>query len=351
MSHLGFRMDAPQPAAKRPWPVIAGAAALVLVAAFIISKQLQPPADYSGAGTTTVKITVEKGDTGRRIGVRLHEADVIASVDAWLAAISNDPRATKIAPGDYNMRKQMSASDAFALILDPASRAYLKLVIPEGMRAVDIIARAVKATGIPQAEFDAALKNPDSWNLPKVAGGNPEGFLFPATYEISKDDTAVNVLKKMTARWQQAIDKLEVSRRASGTGFTVYQILTIASIVEVESGPKDYSKVARVVVNRLHKPMRLQLDSTVNYGLGTTDLHLTQAQLDIDTPYNMHLHDGLPPTPIGNPGEAAIEAVLEPADGSWLYFVTVDVKKQITKFATTYEEFLKYKAEFNRNAG
>ena len=349
MSVFGFRMDAPAPRARRPWFIIAGAVGVVMVIALSFARSLQPPADYQGAGTGTVKITIIKGDTVKRMGIRLKDADVIASVEAWLAATSNDPRATKIGPGDYNLRSKMSAADAFALLIDPASRAYLKLVIPEGMRVKGIIERAAKMTGLPVSDFETALKNPESFNLPKMANGNPEGFLFPATYEIAKTDTAVMILKKMTARWQEAIDRLEVSRRASATGHTVYEILTIASIVEVESGPKDYDKVARVIENRLQKPMRLQLDSTVNYGLGLTELHLTKAQLEIDTPYNLHLHDGLPPTPIGNPGEAAIEAVLEPAKGTWLYFVTVDVKKQITKFATTYDEFLKYKAEFNAN--
>ena len=349
MSQFGFRMDAPVRRTRRPWLIIAGALAVVLVFAFVFARSLQPPADYEGAGTGEVKITIVKGDTVRKMGVRLKEADVIASVEAWLAATSNDPRATKVGPGDYNLRLRMSAADAFELLIDPASRAYLKLVIPEGMRAKDVLARAAKTTGLPLSDFEAAIANPDSYNLPKMAKGNPEGFLFPATYEIAKTDTAVVILKKMTARWQEAMDRLEVSRRAGATGHSIYEILIIASIVEGESGPKDYSKVARVIDNRLKVPMRLQMDSTVNYGLGTTDIRLTQEQLSKNTPYNLHLNDGLPPTPIGNPGEGAIEAVLEPADGSWLYFVTVDLKKQITKFATSYEDFLKYKAEFNAN--
>jgi UPF0755 protein len=104
-----------------------------------------------------------------------------------------------------------------------------------------------------------------------------------------------------------------------------------------------------VVLNRIERGMPLQLDSTVNYGLGTNDLRLSQSQLNKDTAFNTYVHTGLPPTPIGNPGTDAIEAALSPARGPWLYFVTTDPKRRITEFATTYEEFLSLKAKFNRN--
>jgi len=104
--------------------------------------------------------------------------------------------------------------------------------------------------------------------------------------------------------------------------------------------------VARVVYNRLAEPMRLQFDSTVNYGLGKTDVILTTDLLNKDTPYNMYLHDGLTPTPIDNPGADAIEAALNPASGNWLYFITTDLNTQETKFTNSYSEFLKFKDDF-----
>lgn len=192
MTEFGFTMNAPAPKSRKPWIVLAGAAVVVALAAFVIAKSLQPPADFEGAGTGEVLVTVVKGDTGRAIGHRLHDAGVIASVEAWLAATANDARATKIAPGDYNMREKMSAADAFALILDPAARAYLKLVIPEGLRVKQIIERASDVSGIPVADFEAALTDAKAIGLPSIANGNPEGFLFPATYEIGKNDKAVD---------------------------------------------------------------------------------------------------------------------------------------------------------------
>jgi UPF0755 protein len=153
----------------------------------------------------------------------------------------------------------------------------------------------------------------------------------------------------MTTRWKQMMAETDLKRRAKAAGHSVEEIIIIASILEVEGGPDDYAKIARVIENRLEKPMRLQLDSTVSYALGISEIRLTAKQMNAESDYNTYKNDGLPPGAIGNPGAAAIEAALEPAKGEWLYFVTVDVDKKITKFATTYEDFLKIKAEFNAN--
>lgn len=187
-------------------------------------------------------------------------------------------------------------------------------------------------------------------NLPPSAAGNIEGYLFPATYGVKRTASASDVAKLMVARFEQAASDLELERRARAEQLSVHDVLVIASLLEQESAPKDFAKVARVVMNRLTQGMPLQFDSTVNYGLGIRSLRLSQAQLDKDTPYNTYLHTGLPPTPIDGPGAAAIEAALSPARGSWLYFVTTDPKRKITEFASTYDEFLNLKAKFNRNS-
>ncbi|MEY3277606.1 MAG: hypothetical protein RLZZ426_92 [Actinomycetota bacterium] len=153
----------------------------------------------------------------------------------------------------------------------------------------------------------------------------------------------------MTKRWVEVMAELELTRRAAAAGHTALEILTIASILEVEAGIPDYQKVARVIENRLNKPMRLQLDSTVNYALGISKLQLTTDQMNVESAYNTYQVDGLPPGPIGNPGVAAIEAALEPVDGPWIYFVTVEPDTKLTKFAVTYEDFLKLKREFQAN--
>jgi UPF0755 protein len=349
MSVFGFEMKSDEVRTRKPWKYFAAAIALFLVVAIGFANYLKPPADFQGNGTSEVTVTIVAGDTLRKMGVRLLDAGVVASVEAWVAATSSENRATSIGPGDYNLRKEMGARQALELILDPSSRAVFRLVVKEGMRVVDVVKAASEISGIAEDEFLAVLKKPQSYGLPKFANGKPEGFLFPATYEVNKSSTATSILQAMTDRWRDAADEVELTRRAAASGFSVLEIMTIASIVEGEASVSDYSKVSRVIENRLKEPMRLQMDSTVNYALGISELQLTAEQMAVESEYNTYQVDGLPPGPIGNPGVAAIEAALEPASGAWLYFVSVDPKAKITKFAVTYEEFLKLKREFQNN--
>ena len=129
------------------------------------------------------------------------------------------------------------------------------------------------------------------------------------------------------------------------------RMLIIASIVEAEVNSSDYySKVSRVIYNRLDKDMTLGMDSTVAYGASINGMQLTNDQLqDTSNPYNTRVNRGLPPTPISNPGDDAIEAAMHPADGNWLYFVTTDLKTGETKFADTDEQFQQLVQEYRRN--
>jgi UPF0755 protein len=119
-------------------------------------------------------------------------------------------------------------------------------------------------------------------------------------------------------------------------------------LLEGEGQPEHFGRVARVIENRFEQKMPLQFDSTVNYGLGTSEISLTQSQLDTQTPYNSYLNPGLPPTPIGSPGEAALRAALDPPPGNWLYFVTVNPDTGETRFSKSYQEFLANKAIFTQ---
>lgn len=349
MTEFGFRFSAGKPRSGRGWLVLLGLPIVLIAGVVIWAQRFAPPADFAGSGNGEVTVSVVKGDTLTEIGRTLSEAGVVASTEAWVAVVSGNDAATTIGPGDYVLRLRMSARSALELMLDPESRAVLRLVVREGDRLSEVVANAAKLTGIPKDEFYAALRQPAAIGLPSSAGGQPEGYLFPATYEIAESDDAVAILKKMTTRWKQAAEELELTRRAKSVGRSVHEILIIASILEVESAPEDYAKVARVIENRLALPMRLQLDSTVNYALGLSQLQLSAEQLATESEFNTYRVDGLPPTPIGNPGAAAIEAALEPVPGPWLYFVTVDPDTRTTKFAVTYEEFLVLKAEFEAN--
>ncbi len=157
----------------------------------------------------------------------------------------------------------------------------------------------------------------------------------------------------MVDRWKQAAADLDLEAAAAEIGFEPHEIMTVAALVQAEGREPDMPKIARVVYNRLENPGTagqagfLQIDATVDYALGRPlTVGLTQEEREnTQSPYNTFVNKGLPPGPIGNPGEAAISAALSPAQGDWYYYVTVNLRTGKTKFAETYEEFQQYVAE------
>lgn len=293
--------------------------------------------DYEGTGTGEVVVVIPEGSTGKDIGDILADADVVASSAAFVAAFNDDPRSQSIHAGAYKLKQKMSGKAAVAALLDPASRAELKVTIPEGFTSSQIIARISNVMGIPEDEVRAAASDSTVIGLPSEAGGNIEGWISPLTYEFEPNTSATDVLKVMVQQRVQELEELGIDRKEW------QHTLIVASIVEHEvNWPEYYGQVARVIANRLADTDqvngRLQMDSTVLYGVGKTGGVPTQAELKKDTPYNTYLHQGLPPTPISNPGKAAIEAVLNPPPGDWLYFVTVDLKSGETKFTHSLQE-------------
>jgi UPF0755 protein len=307
--------------------------------------------DFQGEGDGSATVVVAKGDSLRQIGKTLADAGVVSDEAAFVDAATADPQAQSIAPGTYTLHQHMSGAAAVTLMLDPASRQVTKLAIPEGWRMDRIVTAAAKATGLSPDAIKESLSRAGTLGLPKYAEGSPEGFLFPATYEFPPGVTADEVVTAMLKRFNQAAADVDLAAAAKAAGRTPLEIVTVASILEIEGAPGDYDQVARVLYNRLDAGMRLQLDSTVNYALGLASLKLTAAQLKTDSPYNTYLVKGLPPGPINSPGDAALQAALSPAAGPWLYFVTTDPKTKKTEFATTYDQFLVLKKKFQSNAG
>ena len=328
--------------------IVLGSAAAIVAGALALGRPGQD-AGFDGPGAGSVTVVVGAGDSLTAIGEALAEAGVVSSAGAFTDAAGANDRAGQIGPGTYEMRLGMGADEAVARMLDPDARVRTIVVLPEGLRLAQSVRATSEATGIARAELRAALDDADELGLPAWAEGRPEGFLFPATYEIPEGEGAREVITRYLDRFAQASASLDLERRAEAAGRTPYEILVIASLVEAEAKPADFRKVAAVIENRLDAGMPLQLDSTVAYGLGITDIQLDSDQLASQTPYNTYVIEGLPPTPINSPGEAAIEAALSPADGAWLYFVTVDPSTGETKFTKSYERFLEFKREFQRN--
>ncbi|MFJ9037589.1 endolytic transglycosylase MltG [Streptomyces sp. NPDC102406] len=222
------------------------------------------------------------------------------------------------------------------------------LTVPEGRRSGQVYEAVDKALGRPAGSTKKAVPEAEL-KLPAEAGGNPEGYLFPATYPLDAKTTPESLLRYMV---ETATKRFRAARAAAGGGTTrnLYQTVTLASIVQAEAdNVQDMGKVARVIHNRIARAMPLQMDSTINYALGRSTLDTTQEETKLDSPYNTYARKGLPPTPIGNPGEAALKAALSPTPGDWLYFVTVAPGD--TRFTADYDEQRRNVEEFNENRG
>lgn len=311
------------------------------------------PEDYPGPGKGQVTFVVKQGQTVPSMGDELEDLGVVASSEAFVDAAEEEEADTAIQAGTYLLKREMKASDVVKVLADPDNLAQSTVTIPEGLRVVDVIDRLAEGTDFSTKQFERALDRTEALGLPEYADGNPEGYLFPATYTITPGDTPATILRAMVARWEQAASDLGLEAAADDVGYEPHEVMTVAALVQAEGRGRDMAKIARVIYNRIENPGtagqigRLQIDATVDYALNRPlTVGLTQEEREnTQSPYNTFLHAGLPPGPIGNPGEEAIDAALKPADGDWYYYVTVNLRSGRTKFAESYDEFLQYQAE------
>lgn len=328
--------------------IVGGGSALAMGGAAKLKEMFHSTSagDYPGPGSGSVQIEVVSGQSVAGIARTLKAKDVIKTVDAFLQLANTEPGSSSVQPGFYAFKRKMSAADALTTLLDPSSRIQARVTLPEGLRLDETLKKLAKDGKLRLADLQKQLKNAKPLGLPDYAKGNPEGFLFPATYDVAPDATAESTLKQLFQAYATAAAKAGVTR----TKRTPYDIVIIASLVEAEARhPADFGKVARVVYNRLAQGMPLQFDSTVNYALNADKQIVTNKDLGVNSPYNTYKHTGLPPGPINSPGVAALQAAVNPTPGSWIYFVTTNPKTGETKFASTYAEFLKYKNELQSN--
>lgn len=341
-----------EPKRRGPWGCLVGllVVAALAVGAFIVLQgpinglieRFTPAEDHTGAGTGEVIFMIHDGDTGADIAENLVDEGVTASYDAFYDLLLDQSPAPQFHPGAYRLAEQMSAQAALDALLDPARKLENTFVIQEGMWAKNALAEAAAVSGIPIEELQAAAADLPALGLPPEAT-SVEGFLFPATYTVPPGMTAPELVKMLVDRSFQALDAAGVAPEDR------WRTVIKASLIEREAGASgddytDYFKVSRVIENRLNPELfesgLLQFDSTVHYGVGDDSVvTTTDAQRsDPSNPYNTYVHPGLPPGPIGNPGDKAIEAALNPADGPWLYFVTVNLDTGETVFSSTIEE-------------
>jgi UPF0755 protein len=310
--------------------VCLGGAAL---AALGIVLAVRPPAVLQHEART-VEVPASLGVLG--IARHLAEAGVIRSraVFVGLALVRGTARSLKA--GEYEIPQGAPLLAVLHLLETGRVKPHL-LVLPEGFTIRDL-ARQIEAEGIaPAADVLRVAESPRmAWSL-GIEADSLEGYLFPDTYQVTKGMRVEEILGRMVQRFRARAGTPAVVGRAQQRGLTLHQLLTLASIVEREAAlAAERPIIARVFLNRLRRNMPLQADPTVAYALAKEGQALTRDDLQADHPFNTYRNRGLPPGPIGNPGRSAIDAVLEPADVPYLYFVAVDDRAH--HFSTTLEE-------------
>ena len=294
--------------------------------------------DYVGGGSGEVQFTIADGEYGDAIAINLAKADVIKSSKKFYNVLLDTKPEPVFSPGIYKLKQHMSNAAALSALQDPSSRVENTAIIPEGTTLKGTLQILAQSLSIPLADLQAAAATPSAYAGVPSQATTLEGFLFPATYKFTPGVTAQTVIKTMVGNTIAALDKAGVAVENR------WKRVIMASVIQKEMSPipGDAAKIARVFYNRLDAGMNMGSDVTTCYGAGLVGrdcLLITQAALDdASNPYNTRKNPGLPIGPISNPGQTAIDAAAHPADGDWLFFVTVNLKTGETVFSNTNAE-------------
>jgi UPF0755 protein len=287
-----------------------------------------------------VSISIPTGATGAEIAKLLEVAGVVASAESFFRAAVANPKAATIAPGTHTLSLQISGKTALEQLLDPKRIADL-IKIAEGAWNSEIFKAMTATKNWSEDPAQSAKKVVLPQGITAL-----EGVLFPAQYSFAEGTTQVEALQSMVDKFNQVISNLDFVDPAGK--LNTQQLVTVASLVQAEGDIKDFTQISRVIRNRLAIGMPLQFDSTVHYLKNTRgQIFLSNKSTKLKSPYNTYQNYGLPPAPIGNPGLAALKAAIAPANGDWLFFITVAPGD--TRFTKSFSEFNTWKLLYQKN--
>jgi UPF0755 protein len=316
------------------WMAAAGFLAACAGLGFWFDMQRWADRPLDSAGQSQV-FQVPSGQSVMGTAEQLQAAGIIASPRrfGWVARLRGVD--TLLQAGEYQLSAAMSPNQ----IIDILRRGEVvlhKLTVPEGYTIVQIAAAAAEAGFANTADFEQAASDPTLLEKLGIPAASAEGYLFPETYFFPAGTGPRDIVRTMIERFQSVFGPPWV-RRASQMGFSVHEIVTLASIIERETGaPSERALISSVFHNRLRRGMRLESDPTVIYGIEDFDGNLTRKHLETPTAYNTYRIGGLPPGPIANPGRASLEAALYPEKSPYIYFVSK--KDRTHHFSTNLKE-------------
>lgn len=350
--------------------LIASILLIIGLIAWIAIARNNSAADFAGAGNGEEQIVeIPEGSSLSQLGPELEKRGIVATDGAFQTAAANNPDSDSVHPGFYRLQGEMSAESAVVALLDPANK-ITPLQVYGGATLMDVNviggpgrpgifsmiqdvtcagSNTVNCVDVEKLSKVAADADPASLGVPDWAqqvvaarAGDAkrlEGLIVPGEYIIDPGSSAEEILTDLITKSAKVYNDTGIVDRAKAVGLSPYELLVAASLVEREAPAGEFDKVARVILNRLAAPMRLEFDSTVNYGLPQVEVATTKTDRERVTPWNTYAMDGLPQTPIASPSLEAIEAMEHPADGNWLFFVTIN-KDGTTVFNDNFEQHL-----------
>jgi UPF0755 protein len=338
---------APTPRPRRRWLRALGALAGLAAAAgsagvWAVVHALAPAAEAAAP----VRFDVRPGTSLRRVAEELEARRVIRSALALRGLARWQGSAGRLHAGEYELSPTWSAARVLEQMVEGRVVRY-PVTLPEGITAAEIAARIEQAGIAPAAELLAIAHDPAAPAEFGVEGPTLEGYLFPETYHLPRGMAARQVVGVLVDQFLRAWR--EVEPRARARGMSMREVVTLASIVEKETGVGDERPlVASVFHNRLRRGMRLESDPTTIYGIPDFDGNLKRTHLeDESNPWNTYRIAGLPPTPIASPGLASLRAVVEPAESDYLFFVSRNDGSHV--FAETFREHVNNVSRFQRS--
>lgn len=290
-------------------------------------------------------VNVPSGVSARRVAFLLKEKELIHNELFFRVYARFFKKSSSIRSGEMQLARSMRLEKIFEVLTAPREiKESVKVTFPEGFTINEIAARLDNCGIVKSSFFLGALRKSIPKEFISLAGNNPQGMIFPDTYNFYKDSNAKDVVQRLSKY------HLSVIQSFPEKGFlnlNRYQCIILASIIEKECLLDDERpKVARVFLNRLKKGIKLESCATVIHALGTKVKRLNNKDLEIDSPYNTYMYEGLPPHPICCPGKSSIKAVFEPSEGNWLYFVATG--KGGHKFSSSLKKHNYYKRQYKK---
>lgn len=326
-------------------------AALVAGGWYVYTHYLQQPTIEAGV---PVEVTIEEGEYASAIADELKELGVIRSTRSFKTALTETGADKNIIPGVYSgFVTGMTDEEAIAVLAAGPSYVGETVLVPEGLTIEQTAAAIESGCGIPASDIMAIATNASAYAddypfLANTYNNTMEGYLFPKTYTVKPDATADDVVRMMLDQFSLETRDLDLNW-LEDQGYSFSDAVIIASIIEREAtNISQRPDVASVIYNRLAKPMRLQMDSTVVYALGASYAGggaVSLDDLEVDSPYNTYKVDGLPAGPICSPGLTALEAAVAPSETDYLYFVNADASGTMA-FSNNYDDFLANKQQY-----